>query len=180
MTTFSVERLSLLIAQHTANVCRTMLNVDVTVAGARPHTAGPKGSVVSLIGLTGRWNGSGVVSCDGDVARRLSGRMLMTDFADVNADVLDAIGELTNMIVGNVKEDIARDLGALAISTPTVIYGEGLQTRAVDGDIDARVCFACDGGVLEVHLSLLPSTRGPAMATPAIVTGSTQPITSGV
>src|SRR5262245_63749345 len=110
------------------------------------------GAVMSLVGLTGAWKGTGAVSCSGALARRLCGKLLMTEFAEVDAEVLDAMGELANMIIGNVKEDIAHELGAFALSTPTVIHGEALQTRDVRGELRARVLFTCEGDVLEVRM----------------------------
>lgn len=159
--TLSREGLGLLVHQHTANVCQTMLGVDVAVApGASPVSTRTDGVVVAFVGLTGAWNGTGSVSCSGELARRLSGRMLLTEFPVVDAEVLDAMGEIANMIIGNVKEDVARDLGALAISTPTVIHGESLQTRSVEGETDARVAFHCEGDLLEIRVSLVPARAG--------------------
>lgn len=160
MATITETTLADAVAHHTANVCQTMLNVAVTRldrAAIRPSPTEDATTIVALIGLTGSWNGSGAIACTGDTARLLSGRFLMTTFADVDAEVLDAMGELANMIIGNVKEDLAAALGPLAISTPTVIHGRGLQTRSVDGETDARVSFACEGGVLDVRVSLVPA-----------------------
>jgi chemotaxis protein CheX len=160
MPVLSREDLTALVVRHTANVCSTMLAVTVepTDSAVSP-VATPGSAVVALVGLTGAWSGSGVVSCSGPLACRLSGRMLMTEFPAVDAEVLDAMGEIANMIVGNVKEDLATTLGPLAISTPTVIHGDGLQTRSVEGGTGARLLFACEGGVLEVRVSLVPSAR---------------------
>lgn len=137
-----------------------MVNVDVdAVEVIPPTTRPPGGAVLALVGITGAWSGSGAVSCSGELACLISSRMLMTDFAGVDADVLDAIGEIANMVIGNVKEDLAPELGPLAISTPTVIHGHALQTRGVEGDTSARLTFACEGDILEVCLNLVPSSR---------------------
>jgi chemotaxis protein CheX len=160
MATLTEATLAQSLAQHTANVCQTMLNVAVTQREPSDRSTSPVDeaeTVVALIGLTGTWNGSGTIACAGATARHLSGRFLMTEFAAVDAEVLDAMGELANMIIGNVKEDLATALGPLAISTPTVIHGRGLQTRSVDGETDACVSFACEGGVLDVRVSLVPA-----------------------
>lgn len=153
----TLDILHTLVERHTVSVLGTMLGVTVDGDGPAPEPAHAGGAVVALVGLTGSWNGTGVVSCSGSLARRLSGRMLMTEFDAVNADVLDAMGEIANMVVGNVKEDLAPDLGPIAISTPTVIHGDGLQTRGVEGMLTARRRFACEGDVLEIGVSLVPS-----------------------
>jgi chemotaxis protein CheX len=81
--------------------------------------------------------------------------MLMTESPAVNEEVLDAIAELTNMIVGNVKTDLERHLGPLGLSIPTVVYGRNFKTRSAgstewivvrfrwgDEEMQARVCLA--------------------------------------
>ena len=164
MSSLAVSRdaLGLLVRQHTANVCRTMLALDVTPCdGVPPAGNAEGGTVVAFVGLTGPWNGSGSLSCSGNLARRLSSRMLLSDCPAVDVEVLDAFGEIANMIIGNVKEGIEHELGALAMSTPTVIYGLGLRTRSIDGETDARVVFACDDDILQVRVSLVPAQAAP-------------------
>jgi chemotaxis protein CheX len=160
MAVLSRDALSDVVCHHTWRVCETMLNLSVQLLDQDHGMAPvPGAAVVSLIGLTGTWSGTGAVVCSGALACRLSGRLLMTEFDAVDPEVLDAMGEIANMIIGNVKDDVMPTLGPLAISTPTVIHGEGLQTRSVEGQTEARLVFACDGDVLEVRVSLVPSRR---------------------
>ena len=42
-------------------------------------------------------------------------------------EVLDGIGELANMILGNFKESIETQTGPLALTVPTVVYGKKLS-----------------------------------------------------
>ena len=53
----------------------------------------------------------------------------MTEVAEVDGEVLDGIGELANMILGNFKESIETQTGPLALTVPTVVYGKNFQTR---------------------------------------------------
>lgn len=159
MPAVSCESLSATVRRHTQNVCQTMAGVSVELLEDQSATLTPDacGAVMSLVGMTGAWKGTGAVSCSGALARTLCGKLLMTEFAEVDAEVLDAMGELANMIIGNVKEEIAQELGPFALSTPTVIHGDAMQTRDVRGELRARVLFACEGDVLEVRLSLAPA-----------------------
>ena len=54
----------------------------------------------------------------------------MTPYDAIDEDVLDAVAEVTNMIIGNVKTALENRLGAMGLSTPTVIYGRNFQTRS--------------------------------------------------
>ena len=55
--------------------------------------------------------------------------MLMTESTAVDEDVLDAVAELTNMIIGSVKTDLEQHLGPLGLSIPTVVFGRNFKTR---------------------------------------------------
>lgn len=50
----------------------------------------------------------------------------MTDFPSVDEEVLNAMGELTNIIIGNVKGIIEQSVGPMALSAPTSIVGQNL------------------------------------------------------
>lgn len=157
-TTTLTDRLREVIEMHTARVFDTMLQVPIAPL-AEPAAAPASGddAVMALIGVTGAWTGSGSVRCSAALARRLSGQLLMTTFAAVDADVLDAMGEIANMIIGNVKEDVAPELGPLGISTPTVVHGAGLQARTAHGQAWSTVTFTCEGDRFEVRVCLAPA-----------------------
>jgi chemotaxis protein CheX len=52
----------------------------------------------------------------------------MTEASSVDEDVLDAVAEITNMIIGSVKTDLEGELGPLGLSIPTV----GIRTEFQD------------------------------------------------
>ena len=90
----------------------------------------PSSGVVSLIGLAGAWVGSGSLACSASCAAKIASALLMTPYTAIDEDVLDAVAEVTNMIIGNVKTALESRLGAMGLSTPTVIYGRNFQTRS--------------------------------------------------
>jgi len=110
--------------------------------------------VVALIGLAGDWAGTGAFRCSAEMARKLSGLLLMQEYASVDQDVLDAIGEITNMIMGNVKTTFEEILGPMGLSIPTVIYGRNFTTRSVGRSEWSVVPFELDGEVFEIQVSL--------------------------
>ena len=126
----SEEKLVNAIRQSTQEVFYTMLGLEVEAMHSYIDNSapGPTGGVVSLIGLAGRWVGMGSVTCSAEFARKASSQLLMTDFQAVDEEVLDAVAEITNMIIGNVKTAIEEDLGVLGLSIPTVIYGRNFTT----------------------------------------------------
>jgi chemotaxis protein CheX len=111
--------------------------------------------VVSFIGIAGTWTGTGSLTCAPNAACRVCSQMLMTDFDSVTEEVLDAVAELTNMIVGNVKSDLERHLGPLGLSIPTVVFGRNFKTKSTGAEwIVAK--FRWDGDEVLLRVSLRP------------------------
>jgi CheY-specific phosphatase CheX len=75
---------------------------------------------MSFVGLSGPWVGTGVIICSARLACRLSAALLMYAESVMNDEVLDCVGEITNMIIGNFKTDAEHILGTLTLSVPTV------------------------------------------------------------
>jgi chemotaxis protein CheX len=110
--------------------------------------------VVALIGLAGEWAGTGAFRCSAEMARKVSGLFLMQEFSAVDEEVLDAVGELANMILGNAKTVFEETLGPMGLSIPTVIYGRNFTTRSVGRSEWTVVPFELDGEVFEIQISL--------------------------
>ena len=85
--------------------------------------------VVGMITFTGDWIGAGLFYCDEELACLFGSKMLMVEVAQVDADVLDGVGELSNMILGSVKEALEKRTGPLALGIPTVVYGKNFMAR---------------------------------------------------
>jgi len=153
------EEVTALIRANTEKVFATMLGLTAEVRSGdwQGADAGQKGGVVALLGFAGDWRGSGTIRCSGRLACSLSGKLLMTDYGCVNDEVLDAMGEIANMIIGNFKDDAACKLGPLGLSTPTVIYGNNFEARNWNGQSWTGVAFDCEGELFEVKICLVPN-----------------------
>jgi len=126
------EELVQAIRAATEDVFTTMLNLTLTPGEVfvEKEEPVPSSGVVSLIGLAGSWVGSGSLACSAGFAVKIASALLMTPYEAIDEDVLDAVAEVTNMIIGNVKTALENRLGAMGLSTPTVIYGRNFQTRS--------------------------------------------------
>jgi len=144
------------ISKATGEVFEMMLGSSAEPGTSRVEESGvgPTEGVVALVGLTGPLVGTGCVSCDADLACRLAGHMLMSEFTSVDADVLDALGEIANMIIGNIKTSIEDEFGAMWLSVPTVVYGRNFTTRSVGKHCWTVVPFACGSNVMTVQMFL--------------------------
>lgn len=115
--------------------------------------------IVSLIGMAGAWIGTGSVSCSPATACGLASRLMMTEYTAVDDDVLDAIAEVTNMIIGNLKTALEEHLGPMGLSIPTVIHGRNFTSRSLGTQEWSIVPFLLDAGELEVRVCLARSTN---------------------
>jgi len=151
----------------TREVFSMMMGMDVEAEPAyeEANSTGTVDGVVALIGLAGQWTGGGVVQCDAPLARKFYSCLLMTECdpanEGVNEEVLDAVAEIANMIIGNVKNAMERDLGPIGLGIPSVVYGRNFTTRSAGSSWIVNP-FVCDGGRLLVKFCLTPPASGGA------------------
>ncbi|MBZ5581474.1 MAG: chemotaxis protein CheX [Acidobacteriia bacterium] len=150
-----------------AQVFSTMLDVQVRCGSTSTERGLPQANdgVVSFIGLAGAWAGTGSLACSPVMACRICSQMLMTEQTAVNEDVLDAVAELTNMIIGGVKTDLEPHLGQLGLSIPTVIFGRNFKTKGAGGAEWIVTPFFWDEDALLAKVCLTRSEKSLAHAT---------------
>jgi chemotaxis protein CheX len=153
------------ITASTLEVFTTMLSDEPLVGQSyeQKNAGGIADGVVSVVGLTGDWIGTGMITCSASLACRLSSLLLLSEHTPgdeaVTEEVLDATAEITNMIIGNVKNMLEDEVGELSLSIPTVVYGKNLTTRSMNEGEWIVVPFTCSGEELHVKLCLAPNTR---------------------
>jgi len=97
--------------------------------------------------------------CDGRFACHMAAQLLMAEFHAVDDEVLDAVAEVANMIVGNVKTIMEQKLGSMGLSTPTVIYGRNFETRTIGTKEWVTVPFRCGEFSMGVQITIAPNPR---------------------
>ena len=81
----------------------------------------PKYEISGIIGLSGMAIGTVVLSLSEAVALKAASVMLMSETTRIDADVVDAVGELTNMVAGRGERRTGRvrtDRSACPTSSP--------------------------------------------------------------
>jgi len=122
------------------NIFTTMLQCKLTRGEiGLNHERVPLHSISGVIGLTGRAKGTVVLSLSEEVALKAASTLLMAEATELDEEVVDAVGELTNMLAGGAKAELEQY--HLSISLPTVILGK-----------DHDVCFP--QGVTPIHIPL--------------------------
>ncbi|MDR2535974.1 MAG: chemotaxis protein CheX [Treponema sp.] len=78
----------------------------------------------AMIGFTGGSRGAVVISMKKDLAFKLTKRFTSKIYTELEDDVTDAVGEIVNIIAGNVKQGAIEQL-QLKLSPPIIIRGQG-------------------------------------------------------
>jgi chemotaxis protein CheX len=152
------QHLVKIVRHSTKDVFSTMLGIELEPCDAYLDKAPPPGGdgILSFVGLAGTWVGTGSVSCSSAFACKMSSQFLTAEYNSVNEDVLDAVAEITNMIIGNVKTLLEEDLGPMGLSIPTVIFGRNFASRTVGTFEWSVVPFLSDGELIHIQICLAP------------------------
>lgn len=140
-----------------SNTFRTMLGCQVARGELRLRTGEPELFEISgIIGLSGQAVGSVVLSLSREVALRATSTMLMMDATELDGDVIDAVGELANMVAGAAKAELEEF--NLSVSLPNVVTGKDYRLRFPSDVTPVCIPFTCDWGplLLEVGLAYAP------------------------
>lgn len=136
------------VARVVEAVFDTMLNLEVEPASVE-WTPLPD-LVTAAVYFAGEWKGALLLECARpqafDFARRLTGIEMPTEMTD---DVRDAMGELGNMVSGNLKSVLPRGIG---LSMPSVIEGPGYSLRICGANPAERMSFSTSAGLFWVAL----------------------------
>src|SRR5664279_2329136 len=145
-----------------AEVFSTMLGMELIARPEHLDQTPPMiaDGVMALVGLAGTWVGSGVITCDAKFAIEVCNHLLMAEETSVNEDVLDAMGEVANMIIGNFKTLAEEHVGPLCLSIPTVIHGRNFTSRSIGNTAWVVLPFECNGDVMQIRICLATS-RSP-------------------
>jgi chemotaxis protein CheX len=149
----------------TQSVFATMLGLEAVCGESYTETnvRGKSDGIIAVVGLAGEWVGTASICCTAAMGCRMSSHMLAAEFTEVNEEVLDAIAEIANMIIGNFKTSAESHLGPLGLSIPTVIYGLSFSARSPGKELWIVVPFSCGEDTLRVKMCLMPNRRLPRL-----------------
>jgi chemotaxis protein CheX len=131
----------------------TMLDVEITRGTPFVSSAPlPEHEVSGIIGLTGKAKGAAVVSLGEETALRSTERLLGERPAGINSDVVDAVGELANIVAGGAKaqlQQLKMDLGL-----PSVVTGKDHTIGFPSGLSPVCIPFDCPWGPVSLQVGL--------------------------
>ncbi len=116
-----------ILTQIVQSVFETMMSLDASPCDAPWSRAGDR--MTSLVYLTGDWNGAVMLECTPQQACQFAGRILCMDPPETaDDDVRDVLGELANMVGGNMKSGMST---GVRLSMPSVMIGRDYGRQGV-------------------------------------------------
>jgi len=143
-----IDDLDDLVRSAVSEVFATMLSLDLEneppgsfVKNGEPHVAG-------AVGFSGSISGVVYIYSTVTLARRITSGMLGLEEHELDSDemVNDTVGELANMVVGQLKSRLC-DRGLTCVLTvPSIVRGTNFTIEAVSSTSRRLLTFKCANG----------------------------------
>jgi chemotaxis protein CheX len=136
------------LGQIVESVFGAMMSLEVSECGTPWFTGEDR--LTSFVHLTGDWNGALLVECDRSQACRFAGRFLSMGTAAMDKPgtmddvVRDVLGELANMIGGNLKCILGT---GIRLSMPSVVDGTNYTLRVCGAEVREQLAFQSPEGL---------------------------------
>jgi chemotaxis protein CheX len=132
-----------------------MVMMEIEQEGEPLHELGVmKNSITGMVGMAGTHKGMLAVHFPNELALAITTSFLGMEVEDINEDVQDAIGEIANMLGGNVKTILTDNGYDIQLSLPSTISGEE-YTFLPENDLDQIIIpFRAPAGMFFVELEL--------------------------
>jgi len=134
------------IVEIAKGVFSTMVMLDVAdLAPLTEPVVNFHETLTSMVGLAGSYSGILAIHCPKSLSLRITTNMLGMDVTEISEDVNDAMGEIANMIGGDVKHIFSPKGGDINLSIPTVIYGSDYMLESMSTAEALVIPFDCEG-----------------------------------
>ena len=121
-----------------------------------PHPLGDEApaldgrTMTGTVHVSGEWGGSVFLQVPCDLAQASAEAMFAADPGSLSSDeVCDALGELTNMVGGNIKSLLP---APSKLSIPSVAEGESYTVRVPGAVLIEKVALVCAAGPLHISV----------------------------
>ncbi len=143
------------IIECTQEIFTSMIMMDISVSDETPQI--PKvlhDNISGMIGLGGTHKGILGIHLPYVVAMAITSSFLGMEVTEIGEDVEDAVGELANMLGGNVKTILSEKGRDIELSLPSTIHGKEYGVQTSHDTENVVISFACEVGNFIVQLQL--------------------------
>lgn len=136
------------IRQIVSETFQVMLGTEVCATS--DATLPEREGITASVAFRGAWEGTLAFECGRLGAAQFAQRLLQCGQDDQsNEDISDAVGELANIIAGNLKPVLPAEL---TLGTPYVVHGDSYRGAGGDGKVLSSNAFATDAGIFYVRI----------------------------
>ncbi|MDR1291581.1 MAG: chemotaxis protein CheX [Planctomycetaceae bacterium] len=150
--------------------CLQMCNLKMRVVGvSQIPIQFPNTHVTGLIGLSGKCTGFISISMPERVAVAIVSGLSMESYKAINTQVIDGVGEITNIIAGGIKTKLYNTPWMINnITIPSVIlgsnyqisYSKGIEYCSISFEIEDPESLTIQDRVFMVTSSLIQTANG--------------------
>ncbi|MCG8640441.1 MAG: chemotaxis protein CheX [Desulfobacterales bacterium] len=137
----------------TINVLETMAFVNVEAG--KPYLKRDNvavGDVSGVLGLTGIANGTIAVTFEERCILTVVSNMFGETMTELNSEIADAVGELTNMISGQARRELEEMGKVFKAAIPSVITGRNHSITHYTEGPKIAIPFSTDGGKFTIEV----------------------------
>jgi len=138
------------------------LNVLETMAFIKPEAGKPylkkddiaQGDVSGVIGFTGESNGTVSVTFNKSCILKIVSNIFGEEMTEINNEISDAVGELTNMISGQSRKELEEIGKVFHGAIPSVITGKNHKLETLTKGPKTAIPFKTDFGSFTIEVCL--------------------------
>ena len=138
------------------------LNVLETMAFIKPEAGTPyrkkddvaQGDVSGVIEFTGETNGTVSVTFNELCILKIVSNMFGEEVKEINNEIADAVGELTNMISGQARKELEEKGKKFGAAIPLVIIGKNHKLETMTKGPRIAIPFKTDFGSITIEVSI--------------------------
>ena len=137
----------------TINVLETM--AFVTVEAGKPYVKTDNvavGDVSGVLGLTGIANGTIAVTFEEKCILTVVSNMFGETMTELNHEIADAVGELTNMISGQARRELEQIGKVFKAAIPSVVTGRNHSIIHYSDGPKIAIPFITEGGEFTIEV----------------------------
>ncbi len=140
----------------TVNVLRTMAQTELQVGSIAVKTdRRTSGVLTGVIGMASdKVTGNLMLSFDEPSILGIVSRMLMEKFTELNGQVIDAVGEITNMVCGGAKSDLNQKGYTFNMASPVMVKGQDVEISQLSEGPIMCIPFKTQDGWFVVETNL--------------------------
>ena len=112
------------------------------------------GDVSGVIGFTGEVNGTMTVTFDESCILKIVSNMFGEEMKELNSEITDAVGELTNMISGQARKELEEIGRIFQAAIPTVVLGKNHKIESKTQGTKIAIPFKTEAGNFTIEVCL--------------------------